>query len=154
MNYYSMLLEKIKLIQEDANNKLLNKINSNKSEEEKINSYEEYDNHIKDLINKFSVFNREPLSEEKKEQLLRERLVAQYEEEKEKEIAFGIANEFISNNYIVSLMIFDKDTTINNLLLKKFKSKEDSMLYFEELKNIIINNDINNLSKIILDRLD
>ena len=86
--------------------------------------------------------------------ILKEKIVDQYELEKEN-ITFATLIERTSKNLVVSVIIFDVDVTYSNLLVRtyKFNQLEEAKTYFNELKSLIIDCDISELSKIILKKM-
>lgn len=86
--------------------------------------------------------------------LIANRIVTQYEETKD-DITFGVVVENADSYYLTYILIFEKDKTYSNVLLRKFDKDKimEAKTYFIELKDMIINNDLNNLSHLIIDKL-
>lgn len=84
--------------------------------------------------------------------VLKEKLVNNYEEIKSG-VTFATLIEKLNNFYFVSMTIFDKDFIYSNILKKKLTSLDLATLYFEELKQAIINNDKDSLSFYILNKM-
>lgn len=133
-DYYSSLKSKL--------------INSYCKKNVSINNLKELHKKLDELVDKFQT----PNEKEKVKAILKDRLIDQYEEQKE-DITFGVLIEFINNSYFVSMMIFDKEYTYSNLLKKEKKTLKDAKQYFEKLKTIIINNNLNSLSLYLLDNV-
>lgn len=55
--------------------------------------------------------------------------------------------------YNVFINILNKGKLYSNVLRKNFDDKEVALDYFDELSDIIKNNDLNSLSKILIERL-
>ena len=85
---------------------------------------------------------------------LDDRIITQYEETKE-DVTFGIVIESINNYLLTYLLIFEQDKTYSNILLKKYNKDKllEAKKYFMELKDMIVNNDKDKLSKLIIDKL-
>lgn len=85
---------------------------------------------------------------------LTDRIITQYEETKE-DVTFGIVIESINNYLLTYLLIFEQDKTYSNILLKKYNKDKllEAKKYFMELKDMIVNNDKDKLSKLIIDKL-
>lgn len=85
---------------------------------------------------------------------LADRIITQYEETKE-DVTFGIVIESINNYLLTYLLIFEQDKTYSNILLKKYNKDKllEAKKYFMELKDMIVNNDKDKLSKLIIDKL-
>ena len=83
-----------------------------------------------------------------------DRIVSQYEETKEN-ITFGVVVENADNYYLTYILIFEKDKTYSNVLLRKFNKDKimEAKSYFMELKDMIVNNDLSTLSNLIVDKL-
>ena len=151
-NYFELLKKEIKKMVASEEKSTLKKYNNMVSRNDKVKS-------IKELEDKFDKFmsmlgiESEPTTKDY-ETMLKEKIIDSYEEEKEN-ITFGALLENSNNNLIVSLLIFDKEFTYSNLLVKVFDKYQlnEAKLYFDELKNIIINNNLNDLSKIILEKM-
>lgn len=151
-NYFELLKKEIKKMVACEEKSILKKYNNMVSRNDKVKS-------IKELEDKFDKFmsmlgiKAEPTTKDY-ETILKEKIIDSYEEEKAN-ITFGALLENSNNNLIVSLLIFDKEFTYSNLLVKVFDKDQlnEAKLYFDELKNIIINNNLNDLSKIILEKM-
>lgn len=85
---------------------------------------------------------------------LDDRIITQYEETKE-DVTFGIVIESINNYLLTYLLIFEQDKTYSNILLKKYNKDKllEAKKYFMELKDMIVNNDKDKLSELIIDKL-
>ena len=85
---------------------------------------------------------------------LADRIITQYEETKE-DVTFGIVIESINNYLLTYLLIFEQDKTYSNILLKKYNKDKllEAKKYFMELKDMIVNNNKDKLSKLIIDKL-
>ena len=86
--------------------------------------------------------------------LLKEKIIDSYEEEKSG-VTFGTLLEKNKNKLIVSLLIFDTEETYSNLLVKTYNINDlpEAKIYFNELKDLVIKNNLDNLSKIILEKM-
>ena len=76
---------------------------------------------------------------------LKEKLLTDYELQKK---FFELAQKFTS--YCVSMIIFDIDYTFSNLNAKTYDNLEEANIYFSSLKDLIKNNDLENLSSTLL----
>jgi len=72
-----------------------------------------------------------------------------------KTFILSLFKQLLNINIFVSLLIFDEEYTYSNLLVKVYDKKKlsEAKIYFNELKELIINNSINYLSKIILEKM-
>ena len=86
--------------------------------------------------------------------ILKDRIVEQYECEKEN-ITFATLIERTHRNLVVSFIIFDVDVTYSNLLVRTydFNQLEEAKKYFNELKTLIIDCNVSELSNIILKKM-
>lgn len=85
---------------------------------------------------------------------LADRIITQYEESKD-DVTFGIVIENINNYLLTYLLIFEQDKTYSNILLRKYNKDKlfEAKKYFMELKDMVMNNDKDKLSKLIIDKL-
>lgn len=86
---------------------------------------------------------------DKVKSILNDNLVNQFEEVKDN-ITFGAFIKKQNNSYIVSMIIFDIDYTFSNLNAKTYDNLEEANIYFSSLKDLIKNNDLENLSSTLL----
>ena len=146
-DYYSLLKNKLNKINEEHKLELYKKrgITSNA----KIKN-------IEDLQEKLLLFLEQDNknTEEDYQSIIAEKIIDQYEEEKE-DITFGVLLENAKDKLIVSLLIFDTDYTYSNLLRQDYdKEKIDkAKVYYMQLKDMIVNNDKDTLSKLIIEKL-
>ena len=148
-SYFFQLKSRVKLEYEKLNKSKLIKYNAGKSKKEQFKSYEELEQHLHKLLNLFTSTEENVINNEKKS---KKQLVDQYEEIKENDIVVGVLNIIVKSNYNVSIAIFENEMVYENILLKVFNNIEESKFYFKELKTLVKNNDIDNLSKIILEK--
>ena len=86
---------------------------------------------------------------DKVKSVLNDNLVNQFEETKDN-ITFGAFIKKQNSNYYVSMIIFDIDYTFSNLNAKTYDNLEEANIYFSSLKDLIKNNDLENLSSTLL----
>lgn len=86
---------------------------------------------------------------DKVKSILNDNLVNQFEEVKDN-ITFGAFIKKQNNSYCVSMIIFDIDYTFSNLNAKTYDNLEEANIYFSSLKDLIKNNDLENLSSTLL----
>ena len=86
---------------------------------------------------------------DKVKSVLNDNLVNQFEEVKDN-ITFGAFIKKQNNSYCVSMIIFDTDYTFSNLNAKTYNNLEEANTYFSSLKDLIKNNDLENLSSTLL----
>ena len=86
--------------------------------------------------------------------IIADRIVSQYEETKG-DITFGVVVENANSYYLTYILIFEKEKTYSNVLLRKFDKDKimEAKSYFLELKDMIVNNDLSTLSNLIVDKL-
>lgn len=86
--------------------------------------------------------------------IIADKIISQYEETKN-DITFGVVIENDNKQYLTYILIFEKEKTYSNILLRKFDKHKiiEAKNYFTELKDMIVNNDISKLSKLIIDKL-
>ena len=129
---------------EDSYIKLINKLKKYGK-----NNMIEIDDNMKKMLNYLVDNNCDDYTS-----LIANRIVSQYEETKD-DITFGVVVENADSNYLTYILIFEKDKTYSNVLLRKFYNDKimEAKSYFMELKDMIINNDLNKLSHLIIDKL-
>ena len=86
---------------------------------------------------------------DKVKSVLNDNLVNQFEETKDN-ITFGAFIKKQNSNYYVSMIIFDTDYTFSNLNAKTYNNLEEANTYFSSLKDLIKNNNLENLSSTLL----
>ena len=86
---------------------------------------------------------------DKVKSILNDNIVNQFEEVKDN-ITFGAFIKKQNNSYCVSMIIFDIDYTFSNLNAKTYDNLEEANIYFSSLKDLIKNNDLENLSSTLL----
>ncbi len=129
---------------EDSYIKLINKLKKYGK-----NNMIEIDDNMKKMLNYLVNNNCDDYTS-----LIANRIVSQYEETKD-DITFGVVVENADSYYLTYILIFEKDKTYSNVLLRKFDKDKimEAKSYFMELKDMIINNDLNKLSHLIIDKL-
>jgi len=129
---------------EDSYIKLINKLKKYGK-----NNMIEIDDNMKKMLNYLVDNNCDDYTS-----LIANRIVSQYEETKD-DITFGVVVENADIYYLTYILIFEKDKTYSNVLLRKFDKDKimKAKSYFMELKDMIINNDLNKLSHLIIDKL-
>ncbi len=129
---------------EDSYIKLINKLKKYGK-----NNMVEIDDNMKIMLNYLVDNNCDDYTS-----LIANRIVSQYEETKD-DITFGVVVENADSYYLTYILIFEKDKTYSNVLLRKFDKDKimEAKSYFMELKDMIINNDLNKLSHLIIDKL-
>ena len=146
-DYYSLLKKKLNQINEEHKLEIYQKQN--------ITSKEQINN-IDDLKEKLLLFLEQDNNSTEKDyqDIIAEKIIEQYEEEKDN-ITFGVLLENGKDKLIVSLLIFDTDYTYSNLLRIDYDKEkmEKAKIYYMQLKDMIINNDKNTLSKLIIEKL-
>ena len=118
--------------------KILDNVNRNK---EKYSSYTEFNGEINKLLNLF-VQDDEIIYQIENE----------YNEEKNG-YNFNIKNISANNSFDVFITISDNNIVYSNILRKSFDNRIEAKKYFDELRVIIRNNNVNDLSEIILNML-
>ncbi len=118
--------------------KILDNVNRNK---EKYSSYTEFNGEINKLLNLF-VQDDEIIYQIENE----------YNEEKNG-YNFNIKNIYANNSFDVFITISDNNIVYSNILRKSFDNRIEAKKYFDELRVIIRNNNVNDLSEIILNML-
>ena len=118
--------------------KILDNVNRNK---EKYSSYTEFNGEINKLLNLF-VQDDEIIYQIENE----------YDEEKNG-YNFNIKNISANNSFDVFITISDNNIVYSNILRKSFDNRIEAKKYFDELRVIIRNNNVNDLSEIILNML-
>lgn len=148
-SYFCQLKNKIKTDYEKQNNNKLIKYNAGKPQKDQLESYEELEKHFHKLLNLFTSTEESSVSNKK---ILKKQLINQHEETKENNIIVGILNIIVKNTYVVSIAIFENEMVYENILLKIFNNIEESKGYFNDLKTLVKDNNLNDLSKIILEK--
>ena len=118
--------------------KILDNVNRNK---EKYSSYTEFNGEINKLLNLF-VQDDEIIYQIENE----------YNEEKNG-YNFNIKNIYANNSFDVFITISDNNIVYSNILRKSYDNRIQAKKYFDELRVIIRNNNVNDLSEIILNML-
>lgn len=128
--------------------KLNNYYNKNISD---LNNFTELKKSIIDLVNDINDNNDKTKDIDS---IIKDRIVEQYELEKEG-ITFGALIERTSKNLVVSVIIFDVDVTYSNLLVRtyNFNQLDEAKKYFSELKTLIVDCNVSELSNIILKKM-
>lgn len=140
-NYYDKLKKKIHEISKKNDNMTLEEIKAKYGE----------------LLKGLEIdFDRTSYTDEEKQKIVKEIIVHQYEETKENNITIGAVTEKRKNKFISYLIIFDDDVTLSKILVKFFDlttEYQNAENYFNFLKDLIINNDLQNISKYILENI-
>lgn len=149
-DYFSMLIEKLDNITNLQNAKLLSNFNKGKTKTKQVNSIEELHNYINEISDKLDLgLNDEITGQQYNE--YKDNIVDIYEENKKENITIGCVNIKESSSYTVYMVIVNNDNSYTNLLKNSFKDFTNSQSYFNELKSLIIKNDIDTISKKILE---
>lgn len=151
-NYFELLKKEIKKMVASEEKSTLKKYNNMVSRNDKVKSIGELEEQFNNFLELLGIESTAPTKDY--ETMLKERIVDSYEEEKEN-ITFGALIENTNNKLVVSLLIFDEKYTYSNLLVKVYDKNKlsEAKIYFNELKELIINNSVNDLSKIILEKM-
>lgn len=118
--------------------KIFDKVNKKK---EKYSSYTKFNDEINKLLNLFVQDNE-----------INYHIENEYNEKKDS-YNFNVVIINNDNNYDVFISISDNETVYSNVLRKLFNNKKEAKQYFDELSGIIRNNNVNDLSEIILNKL-
>lgn len=150
---FTLLKDEIKNTIEKRDSTLLKQYNKKVSKNDKVKNITELENKFTNLMNLLGIESDDTNSIDY-DALLKEKIVDSYEEEKSG-VTFGTLLEKNKNKLIVSLLIFDTEETYSNLLVKTYDIEDLSkaQIYFDELKTLVIKNDLDNLSKIILEKM-
>ncbi|MFA6778090.1 MAG: hypothetical protein WCR80_06635 [Bacilli bacterium] len=149
MNYcFLQLKSKLKNNIEDINKRKLDLYNENSKM--KFISYAELEEYFKSLSNKFTLTKNNKEDIEKK---FKTKIIDQCEISKNNDITFGILNEKNYKVYHVTLIIFEKEIIYSNILHRSFNCLKESKIYFSDLKYLIMNNDLEQISKYILTKI-
>lgn len=149
-DYFSMLIEKLDNITNLQNAKLLSNFNKGKTKTKQVNSIEELHNYINEISDKLDLGLNDEITEQQYNEY-KDNIVDIYEENKKENITIGCVNIKESSSYIVYMVIVNNDNSYTNLLKNSFKDFTNSQSYFNELKSLIIKNDIDTISKKILE---
>ena len=149
-DYFSMLIEKLDNITNLQNAKLLSNFNKGKTKTKQVNSIEELHNYITEISDKLDLGLNDEITEQQYNEY-KDNIVDIYEENKKENITIGCVNIKESSSYTVYMVIVNNDNSYTNLLKNSFKDFTNSQSYFNELKSLIIKNDIDTISKKILE---
>lgn len=149
-DYFSMLIEKLDNITNLQNAKLLSNFNKGKTKTKQVNSIEELHNYINEISDKLDLGLNDEITEQQYKEY-KDNIVDIYEENKKENITIGCVNIKESSSYTVYIVIVNNDNSYTNLLKNSFKDFTNSQSYFNELKSLIIKNDIDTISKKILE---
>lgn len=149
-DYFSMLIEKLDNITNLQNAKLLSNFNKGKTKTKQVNSIEELHNYINEISDKLDLGLNDEITEQQYNEY-KDNIVDIYEENKNENITIGCVNIKESSSYTVYMVIVNNDNSYTNLLKNSFKDFTNSQSYFNELKSLIIKNDIDTISKKILE---
>lgn len=115
-----------------------------------MNSIEELHNYINEISDKLDLGLNDEITEQQYNEY-KDNIVDIYEENKKENITIGCVNIKESSSYTVYMVIVNNDNSYTNLLKNSFKDFTNSQSYFNELKSLIIKNDIDTISKKILE---
>lgn len=149
-DYFSMLIEKLDNITNLQNAKLLSNFNKGKTKTKQVNSIEELHNYINEISDKLDLGLNDEITEQQYNEY-KDNIVDIYEENKKENITIGCVNIKESSSYTVYIVIVNNDNSYTNLLKNSFKDFTNSQSYFNELKSLIIKNNIDTISKKILE---
>lgn len=149
-DYFSMLIEKLDNITNLQNAKLLSNFNKGKTKTKQVNSIEELHNYINEISDKLDLGLNDEITEQQYNEY-KDNIVDIYEENKKENITIGCVNIKESSSYTVYIVIVNNDNSYTNLLKNSFKDFTNSQSYFNKLKSLIIKNDIDTISKKILE---
>lgn len=149
-DYFSMLIEKLDNITNLQNAKLLSNFNKGKTKTKQVNSIKELHNYINEISDKLDLGLNDEITEQQYNEY-KDNIVDIYEENKKENITIGCVNIKESSSYTVYIVIVNNDNSYTNLLKNSFKDFTNSQSYFNELKSLIIKNDIDTISKKILE---
>lgn len=149
-DYFSMLIEKLDNITNLQNAKLLSNFNKGKTKTKQVNSIEELHNYINEISDKLDLGLNDEITEQQYNEY-KDNIIDIYEENKKENITIGCVNIKESSSYTVYMVIVNNDNSYTNLLKNSFKDFTNSQSYFNELKSLIIKNDIDTISKKILE---
>ena len=150
---FTLLKDEIKNTIEKRDSALLKQYNKKVSKNDKVKNITELENKFTNFMNLLGIESDDSNNIDY-DALLKEKIIDSYEEEKSG-VTFGTLLEKNKNKLIVSLLIFDTEETYSNLLVKTYDMEDlsEAQIYFEELKDLVIKNDLDNLSKIILEKM-
>ena len=150
---FTLLKDEIKNTIEKRDSALLKQYNKKVNKNDKVKNITELENKFTNFMNILGI-ESDDTSNIDYDALLKEKIVDSYEEEKSG-VTFGTLLEKNKNKLIVSLLIFDTEETYSNLLVKTYDIEDlsEAQIYFDELKDLVIKNDLDNLSKIILEKM-
>lgn len=150
---FTLLKDEIKNTIEKRDSALLKQYNKKVSKNDKVKNITELENKFTNFMNLLGIESDDSNNIDY-DALLKEKIVDSYEEEKSG-VTFGTLLEKNKNKLIVSLIIFDTEETYSNLLVKTYDMEDlsEAQIYFDELKDLVIKNDLDNLSKIILEKM-
>ncbi|MBO5095472.1 MAG: hypothetical protein J6B98_01175 [Bacilli bacterium] len=150
---FTLLKDEIKNTIEKRDSALLKQYNKKVSKNDKVKNITELENKFTNFMNLLGI-ESDATNNVDYDALLKEKIVDSYEEEKSG-VTFGILLEKNKNKLIVSLLIFDTEETYSNLLVKTYDIDDltEAKIYFNELKDLVIKNNLDNLSKLILEKM-
>ena len=150
---FTLLKDEIKNTIEKRDSALLKQYNKKVSKNDKVKNITELENKFTNFMNLLGI-ESDATNNVDYDALLKEKIVDSYEEEKSG-VTFGILLEKNKNKLIVPLLIFDTEETYSNLLVKTYDIDDltEAKIYFNELKDLVIKNNLDNLSKLILEKM-
>ena len=150
---FTLLKDEIKNTIEKRDSALLKQYNKKVNKNDKVKNITELENKFTNFMNLLGIESDDSNNIDY-DALLKEKIIDSYEEEKSG-VTFGTLLEKNKNKLIVSLLIFDTEETYSNLLVKTYdmENLSEAQIYFDELKDLVIKNDLDNLSKIILEKM-
>ena len=150
---FTLLKDEIKNTIEKRDSALLKQYNKKVSKNDKVKNITELENKFTNFMNLLGI-ESDATNNVDYDALLKEKIVDSYEEEKSG-VTFGTLLEKNKNKLIVSLIIFDTEETYSNLLVKTYDIDDltEAKIYFNELKDLVIKNNLDNLSKLILEKM-
>ena len=138
MNEINKLFEFLKTKNIEKEKNLLSKVNNN---ENVYLSYDNFNNSLNNLLNLFvddSEINYD--------------IVNEYNEIKDTYL-FNVKNIFNTENYDVFMSISNKYDNYSNILRKSFSNRIDADKYFNELTKLIKENNVKDLSSLLISML-
>lgn len=150
---FTLLKDEIKNNIKKRDSALLKQYNKKVSKNDKVKNITELENKFTNFMNLLGI-ESDDTNNIDYDALLKEKIVDSYEEEKSG-VTFGTLLEKNRNKLIVSLLIFDTEETYSNLLVKTYNidNLTEAKIYFNELKDLVIKNNLDNLSKLILEKM-
>lgn len=150
---FTLLKDEIKNNIKKRDSVLLKQYNKKVSKNDKVKNITELENKFTNFMNLLGI-ESDDTNNIDYDALLKEKIVDSYEEVKSG-VTFGTLLEKNKNKLIVSLLIFDTEETYSNLLVKTYDidNLTEAKIYFNELKDLVIKNNLDVLSKLILEKM-